>query len=43
METFSLLDDEKQFSMRSDLSLYEEYRTRLVRTDLETRTRTDPF
>ncbi|KAI1318347.1 hypothetical protein F5Y16DRAFT_392042 [Xylariaceae sp. FL0255] len=43
METFSLLDDEKQSSMRSDLSLYEKYNTRLVRTDLGIRTRTDPF
>ncbi|GAW15305.1 hypothetical protein ANO14919_047140 [Xylariales sp. No.14919] len=43
METFSLLDDEAQSSLRTDLSLYEIYNTRLVRTDLGTRLRTDPF
>ncbi|KAI1317240.1 hypothetical protein F5Y16DRAFT_406684 [Xylariaceae sp. FL0255] len=43
METFSLLDDEKQSSMRPDLSLYEKYIMQLVRTDLGTRTRIDPF
>ncbi|KAI0188488.1 hypothetical protein EV127DRAFT_497834 [Xylaria flabelliformis] len=43
METFSLLDDEKQSSLRSDLTLYETYKTRLLRLDLGTRSRTDPF
>lgn len=43
METFSLLDDEKQSSLRTDLSLYEIHKTRLLRVDLGTRARTDPF
>jgi len=43
METCSLLDDGKQSSMRTDLSLYEMYKTRLVRVDLGSRSRTDPF
>ncbi|KAM3067052.1 hypothetical protein ACMFMG_011831 [Clarireedia jacksonii] len=43
METFSLLDDEKQSSTRTDLSLYEKYKTRLLRLDLISRSRTDPF
>ncbi|KAF2494970.1 hypothetical protein BU16DRAFT_573185 [Lophium mytilinum] len=43
METFSLLDDEKQSSWRNDLNLYEVYKTRLLRVDLGTRSRTDPF
>lgn len=43
METFSLIDDEKQSSLRDDLSLYEIYNTRLLRVDLGTRARTDPF
>lgn len=43
METFSLLDDEKQSSLRDDLSLYEMHKTRLLRVDLGTRARTDPF
>jgi hypothetical protein len=43
METFSLLDDEKQSSTRHDLSLYEMYKTRLLRVDLESRSRVDPF
>lgn len=43
METFSLLDDEKQASQRTDLSLYEKYKTRLVRVDLRPRTAQDPF
>lgn len=41
METFSLLDDEKQSSQREDLSLYEKFHTRLVRPDLGTRQRQD--
>lgn len=43
METFSLLDDEKQSSLRDDLTLYEVYKTRLLRVDLGMRSRTDPF
>lgn len=43
METFSLLDDEKQSSMRTDLTLPEIYNTRLLRVDLGPRSRTDPF
>jgi len=43
METCSLLDDEKSSSMRTDLNLYEKFNTRLLRTDLGVRTRTDPF
>ncbi|KAF2469874.1 uncharacterized protein BDR25DRAFT_288333 [Lindgomyces ingoldianus] len=43
METFSLIDDEKLSSMHGDLSLYEVYKTRLLRVDLGTRSRTDPF
>ncbi|KAI0552687.1 hypothetical protein F4679DRAFT_533516 [Xylaria curta] len=43
METFSLLDDEKQSSLRTELSLNEIYKTRLVRADLGIGSRTDPF
>ncbi|OTB01926.1 hypothetical protein M426DRAFT_323138 [Hypoxylon sp. CI-4A] len=43
MDTFSLLDDEKQFSQRHDLTLYEKYNTRLLRVDRGPRTRQDPF
>jgi hypothetical protein len=43
METFSLLDDEKQCSRRDDLTLHEMYKTRLVRADLGPRSRQDPF
>lgn len=43
METFSLLDDEKQSSLRDDLTLHEIHKTRLLRVDLGTRARTDPF
>lgn len=43
METFSLLDDEKQSSMRTELTLSEIYKTRLLRVDLGSRSRTDPI
>lgn len=43
METFSLLDDEKQSSLWGNFSLQEVYKTRLLRVDLGTRSRTDPF
>src|SRR3569833_1707070 len=43
MYTFSLLDDEKQSSMRVDLNLHEIYKTRLVRADLGPRSCQDPL
>ncbi|KAK8859455.1 hypothetical protein PGQ11_010189 [Apiospora arundinis] len=43
METVSLLDDERSSSLRTDLTLHEMYNTRLIRLDLGTRSRTDPF
>ncbi|KAI1083687.1 hypothetical protein F5B20DRAFT_568750 [Whalleya microplaca] len=43
METFSLLDDEKQSSLRDDLTLFEIYKTRLLRTDQGPRSQQDPF
>ncbi|KAH7061789.1 hypothetical protein BKA63DRAFT_547831 [Paraphoma chrysanthemicola] len=43
MDTSSLLDDEQQASLRDDLSMYEVHKTRLLRVDLGTRSRTDPF
>lgn len=43
METVSLLDDGKQSSLQPELTLLEKYKTRLVRADLGTRSRTDPF
>lgn len=43
METISLLDDEKQSNMNTGLNLFEKYKARLVRVDLGTRARTDPF
>jgi hypothetical protein len=43
METFSLLDDEKQSRLRHDLTLHGIHKTRLLRVDLGTRARTDPF
>jgi hypothetical protein len=38
-----MLDDERQSSLRTDLSLHEIYHTRLIRVDLEPRTFQDPF
>ncbi|XP_014553940.1 hypothetical protein COCVIDRAFT_106332 [Bipolaris victoriae FI3] len=43
MEINSLLDDDLLSSLRSDLSLGEKYKTRLLRVDLGTRERVDPF
>lgn len=43
METISLLDDEKQSSARTELTLPEIYKTRLLRLDLGARSRTDPI
>ncbi|KAH0533250.1 hypothetical protein TsFJ059_001839 [Trichoderma semiorbis] len=34
MDTFALLDDEKQCSLRKDITLYEMYKTRLLRITL---------
>ncbi|KAL3426811.1 hypothetical protein PVAG01_00320 [Phlyctema vagabunda] len=42
METFSLLDDEKQTQSRTDLSLHEKYKTRLIRVDRGPRRTQDP-
>ncbi|KAF2623604.1 hypothetical protein BU25DRAFT_349973 [Macroventuria anomochaeta] len=42
-ETLSLLDEENKFSLRDDPSLHEVHKTRLLRVDLGTRVRTDPF
>lgn len=43
METISLLDDEKQSSLRTDLTLEEIYNTRLVRADRGPRDQQDPI
>lgn len=43
METFSLLDDERQSRKRTDLHLQEIYNTRLVRVDLGSRSTQDPI
>jgi hypothetical protein len=43
METCSMIDDERQSHLRTDLSLHEIYKTRLVRVDLGPRTLQDPF
>lgn len=43
METVSLLDGGRQFSLQSELTLSEKYKTRLIRADLGTRSRTDPL
>ncbi|KAF3407275.1 hypothetical protein DPV78_000138 [Talaromyces pinophilus] len=43
METVSLLDDGKQSSLRTDLTLHEIYKTRMVRVDRGTRSHQDPF
>ncbi|KAI9700483.1 MAG: hypothetical protein M1820_006782 [Bogoriella megaspora] len=43
METFSLIDDEKHASLYRNLSIQERYRTRLVRADLGSRAKVDPF
>ncbi|PHH90255.1 hypothetical protein CDD83_4163 [Cordyceps sp. RAO-2017] len=43
MDTFALVDDEKLCSLRSDLTLNEMYKTRLVRIDQTPRTRQDPL
>jgi len=43
METFSLLDLEKQPSLRDDLTLQKIHKTCLLGVDLGAQTRTDPF
>lgn len=43
MDTFSLLDDEKQCCARPNLSLGEMHKTRLVRVDQSPRNRQDPL
>jgi hypothetical protein len=43
METCSMIDDERQSYLRTDLSLHEIYKTRLVRVDLGPRILQDPF
>lgn len=43
MATISLLDDEYQSISQSELTLFEKYKTRLLRVDLESRARTDPL
>ncbi|KAI2617737.1 hypothetical protein GGR54DRAFT_606722 [Hypoxylon sp. NC1633] len=43
MDTFSLLDDEQSSSQRDDLTLYEKYKTRLLRVDQGPRVHLDPF
>lgn len=43
METVSLLDDEKQSKLPSELTIYEKYKTRLLRVDLGSRARIDPL
>jgi hypothetical protein len=42
MERYSLLDDEKAASARTDLTLPEMYESRLLRLDLPPRSRADP-
>lgn len=43
MDTFALLDDPAQCSLRSDITLYEMYKTRLLRVDQAPRIRQDPL
>ena len=43
MDTFSLIDDATQCSLRDDLTLHEMYKTRLLRVDQAPRTRHDPL
>lgn len=42
-DTFSLLNNEKQCSLRTDLSLYEMCHPRLLRVDRPPRIRQDPL
>lgn len=43
MDIFSLLDDKKQANLRTELTLYEKYETRLLRVDQGPRARQDPL
>ncbi|KAI9148796.1 hypothetical protein HJFPF1_10838 [Paramyrothecium foliicola] len=43
METVSLLEDDGQPDFHHNMSLFEKYKTRLIRVDLGTRSRIDPF
>jgi hypothetical protein len=43
METFSLIDDQHQSDLRTDLSPYEIFKTRLVRVDSQRRPSQDPL
>lgn len=43
METFSSLDNAKRSRAQNGLNLYEMYKTRLIRVDMESRSRVDPF
>lgn len=43
MDTMSLLDDHKQASLRTELTLQEKYKTRLLRVDQGPRARQDPL
>ena len=43
METFSLLDDQELCNLRNVIDLEQLQNTRLLRVDLGTRARTDPF
>lgn len=43
METCSMIDDQRRSSLRTDLSIHELYKTRLVRVDLGPRSLQDPL
>ncbi|KAH6986747.1 hypothetical protein EDB80DRAFT_590315, partial [Ilyonectria destructans] len=43
MDALSLLDNEKQANLRTELTLYEKYNTRLLRVDQRPRARQDPL
>ncbi|KAI1299003.1 hypothetical protein F5Y03DRAFT_408947 [Xylaria venustula] len=43
METFSLMDNDKQSSLHADRSMHEIYSTQLIRTELGTRSRREHF
>ncbi|KAH6867774.1 hypothetical protein B0T10DRAFT_325150 [Thelonectria olida] len=43
MDTLSLLDDKKQANLRTELTLFEKYNTRLLRVDQGPRARQDPL
>jgi len=43
METFSLIDDQHQSDLRTDLTPHEIFKTRLVRVDCQSRPSQDPL